>query len=68
VAREPADRLPVRRHSGPESVRDPNPREAVRHVQRYRVGLQQVGQGSGAHSGRRADLHPAGRTRQLAVM
>ncbi|MEY4529065.1 MAG: hypothetical protein RL768_2784, partial [Nitrospirota bacterium] len=28
---------------------------------------QQVGQGSGAYSGRRADLHSAGRARNLAV-
>jgi hypothetical protein len=31
------------------------------------AGLQQVGEGSGAHSGRRADLHSAGRARDLAL-
>jgi Fe-S-cluster-containing dehydrogenase component len=48
LARQSADHLPVRRDSGPEGVRNPDSREAVRDVQRYRAGLQQVGQGSGA--------------------
>ena len=41
--------------------------QAVRDVQRYRAGVQQVGEGSGAHSGGGADLHSARRARDLAL-